>query len=61
MRLKLVKVEEGLCKGNVVYHSYVKKSKGEIKAQADEIKRKRELKAERKRIQEENVEKKKAL
>jgi len=31
LRLKLVKIEEGVCRGNVVYHSYVKKSKKEIK------------------------------
>ena len=55
LRLKLVKIEEGVCRGNVVYHSYVKKSKKEIKEQMDLIKNKRELKAQRKRIQEENV------
>jgi ribosome biogenesis protein SSF1/2 len=31
LRLKLVKIEEGLCRGNVVYHAYVNKSKKEIK------------------------------
>ena len=31
LRLKLVKIEEGLCRGNVVFHSYIKKSKKEIK------------------------------
>jgi len=58
LKLKLVKIEEGLCRGNVVYHSYVKLSKGEIKAQMDELKRKRELKAERKRVQDANVKRK---
>jgi ribosome biogenesis protein SSF1/2 len=56
--LNLIKIEEGLCRGNVVYHSYVKKSKKEIKEQMDEIKKKRELKAERKSKQEENVKRK---
>ena len=55
LKLKLVKIEEGVCRGNVVYHSYVKKSKKEIKEQMDEIKKKRDLKNERKRIQDENV------
>jgi ribosome biogenesis protein SSF1/2 len=50
LKLKLIKIEEGICRGNVVFHSYVKKSKGEIKMQMDELKKKRELKAERKRI-----------
>jgi ribosome biogenesis protein SSF1/2 len=50
LKLKLIKIEEGVCRGNVVYHSYVKLSKGEIKAQMDELKKKRDLKSERKRI-----------
>ena len=59
LRLRLHKIEEGLCRGNVVMHSYINKTKGEIKNQMDLLKKKRELKAERKRIQEENVQKKK--
>lgn len=55
LKLKLVKIEEGVCRGNVVYHSYVKKSKKEIKEQMDDIKKKRDLKNERKRVQDENV------
>lgn len=50
LKLKLIKIEEGVCRGNVVFHSYVKKSKGEIKKQMDDLKKKRELKAERKKI-----------
>jgi len=53
-----VKIEEGVCRGNVVYHSYVKKSKKEIKQQMDEVKRKRDLKQERKRVQDANVQRK---
>lgn len=48
MRLKLVKIEEGLCRGNVNFHAYIKKSKAEIKQQMDGLKSKRELKAKRK-------------
>jgi ribosome biogenesis protein SSF1/2 len=58
LKLKLVKIEEGVCRGNVVYHSYVKKSKKEIKEQMDDIKKKRDLKNERKRVQDENVQRK---
>lgn len=61
LRLKLVKIEEGVCRGNVVVHTYIQKSKKEIKEQMDELKKKRESKAERKRIQEENVKKKEEL
>ena len=61
LRLKLVKIEEGVCRGNVVFHSFVAKSKKEIKEQMDDLKKKRELKAERKKIQDENVKKKQEL
>eukprot|EP00349_Pseudokeronopsis_sp_Brazil_P000293 CAMPEP_0202961462 /NCGR_PEP_ID=MMETSP1396-20130829/5516_1 /ASSEMBLY_ACC=CAM_ASM_000872 /TAXON_ID= /ORGANISM="Pseudokeronopsis sp., Strain Brazil" /LENGTH=105 /DNA_ID=CAMNT_0049681291 /DNA_START=543 /DNA_END=860 /DNA_ORIENTATION=- len=59
LKLKLHKIQEGLCRGNVVMHQFIHKSKGEIKKQMDELKKKREEKAERKRIQEENVKRKK--
>jgi ribosome biogenesis protein SSF1/2 len=61
LRLRLVKIEEGVCRGNVVFHAFIKKSKAEVKKQMDSLKNKRELKAERKRIQEENVKKKQML
>jgi len=48
LTLKLHKIEEGFCRGNVVYHSVVKMSKGEIKKQMDSLKSKRELKEKRK-------------
>ena len=31
LKMRLMKIEEGFCKGNVVFHSIIKKSKGEIK------------------------------
>ena len=31
MKLQLVKIEEGFCRGNVNFHSIIKKSKAEIK------------------------------
>ena len=31
MKLKLVKIEEGFCRGNVVFHQFIKLSKSEIK------------------------------
>jgi hypothetical protein len=58
MKLKLIKIEEGLCRGNVVFHSLINKSKAEIKKQLDSLKSKRELKEKRKREQEENIKKK---
>jgi ribosome biogenesis protein SSF1/2 len=55
MTLKLIKIEEGHCKGNVVYHRYIQLSSQEIKKQSDGIKSKRELKESRKSEQEANV------
>ena len=50
LKLRLLKIEEGVCRGNVVFHQFVKKSKKEIKEQMDSLKKKRDLKAERKKI-----------
>lgn len=58
MNLSLVKIEEGLCRGNVVHHEYIKRSPAEIKKQLDSLKNKRELKEKRKKEQEENVKRK---
>lgn len=32
LKMTLVKIEEGFCRGNVVMHAYINKSKGEIKS-----------------------------
>ena len=58
MKLGLVKIEEGICRGNVVHHEFIKRTPAEIKKQLDSVKNKRELKEKRKREQEENVRKK---
>lgn len=61
MTLRLMKVEEGLCNGKVMWHEHVTKSKEEEK-ELDEIwEARRKEKVERKRIQKENVERKKKL
>jgi len=49
MKLSLVKIEEGICRGNIVHHEYIKKSPAEIKKQLDAVKNKRDLKEKRKR------------
>lgn len=58
MKLQLMKIEEGFCRGNVTFHRLINLSKGEVKKQSDSLKSKRELKEKRKKIQEENVAKK---
>ena len=61
MTLRLMKVEEGLCNGKVMWHEHVTKSKEEEK-ELDEIwETRRREKIERKRIQKENIERKRKL
>ena len=61
LKLKLHKIQEGFCRGNVTFHRKIHMSKAEIKQQLDSLKSKRELKEKRKRIQEENVRRKQEL
>ncbi|KAL9108279.1 MAG: hypothetical protein Q9227_006876 [Pyrenula ochraceoflavens] len=61
LRLRMVKVEEGVCEGRVMWHEFVQKSKTEEKELDERWKQKRKEKEERRRIQRENVEKKKQL
>lgn len=59
MTLRLVKVEEGLCDGKVMWHEFVTKTKEEQREMEATWETRRSEKAERKRIQKENVERKK--
>lgn len=59
MKLKLIKVEEGLCGGKVMWHDFISKSAAEAEQQDQEWEKKRKEKEERRRIQKENIEKKK--
>jgi ribosome biogenesis protein SSF1/2 len=59
MNLRLLKVEEGLCEGRVLWHDFIEKSQEEVK-QMDEVwEQRNKEKEERRRIQKENVEQKK--
>ncbi|KAG0042547.1 hypothetical protein BGZ83_000342 [Gryganskiella cystojenkinii] len=60
MELKLVKIQSGMCDGEVLYHDFVKKSAEELKAQKAERQKKAQEKASRRKTQELNVIKKKA-
>ncbi|KEY72346.1 hypothetical protein S7711_01028 [Stachybotrys chartarum IBT 7711] len=60
MRLRLTKVEEGLCSGKVMWHEYVHKSKEEIKELEKRWEQRRQEKEKRRKEQKANVEKKKA-
>lgn len=58
IKLGLRKIEEGVCEGKILYHSYVHKSQTEIKALEKKHAQKAKLREERRKRQEENVRKK---
>ncbi|ODV94750.1 hypothetical protein PACTADRAFT_59249 [Pachysolen tannophilus NRRL Y-2460] len=60
LNLSLIKIEEGVCSGKVLYHSYIKKSANEVKLlDAKHAQRQREREA-RKKEQKANIDAKKA-
>jgi ribosome biogenesis protein SSF1/2 len=59
LRLRLIKVEEGLCEGRVMWHDYIHKSENEVDSLDKNWDQKKKAKEERKRLQKENVERKK--
>jgi len=60
MRLRLTKVEEGLCSGKIMWHQYVHKSREEIKELEKRWEKRRQEKESRRKEQKANVERKKA-
>ena len=58
MTLELVKIEDGLCDGEVLYHNHVSKTSEEIADLRKRTIEKKRLKEQRKREQEENVQRK---
>lgn len=60
LELEIVKVEEELCTGRVLYHKYVKKTKEEEERQQSEVERKEKEREKRRKEQEANVRKKQA-
>lgn len=61
MKLKLVKIEEGLMNGEVMYHALVQRTPEEIKVLRERRLKLRKLKEKRKREQEENKRRKEAF
>lgn len=59
MKLRLIKVEEGLCEGKVMWHDYITKSAEDEKIMEKNWDQRRKEKEQRKKQQRENVEKKK--
>lgn len=59
MRLRLTKVEEGLCEGKVMWHDYITKSADEVKKMEKSWDQRKKEKEQRKKQQKDNIEKKK--
>ncbi|KAJ4289404.1 rRNA-binding ribosome biosynthesis protein [Collariella sp. IMI 366227] len=58
MKLRMTKVEEGLCSGKIMWHEYVHKSKEELREMEKRWQQRKQEKEARKKQQKENVEKK---
>ncbi|ANB15662.1 Ssf2p [Sugiyamaella lignohabitans] len=61
LRLELRKIEDGLCEGKTLYHSYVEKTPTEIARLEKRHNERQELKSNRRKEQEENVRRKQEL
>ena len=59
MKLRMTKVEEGVCGGKVMWHEFLEKSPEELKEMEIVWEARRKKKVERRRLQKENVERKK--
>jgi ribosome biogenesis protein SSF1/2 len=59
MRLRMTKVEEGICSGKVMWHERIQKTSAEVKEMDELWEKRRQEKEARRKIQKENVEKKK--
>eukprot|EP00955_Chlamydomonas_euryale_P057644 356861-Chlamydomonas_euryale.AAC.18 len=60
LELKVVKLEEGMCTGRVLYHSHIKRSDAEVKSLQAQHEARASVKAARRQEQEQNVAKKAA-
>lgn len=60
MKLRLMKVEEGVCEGKIMWHDFITKSAQEVKSLDKSWETRRKAKEQRKKQQKENIEKKKA-
>lgn len=58
LELELVKIQEGLATGTVLYHRYEERTTDQATAQQDAVEEAHRLRAERRQQQEENVQRK---
>lgn len=59
LKLRLMKVEEGVCEGRVMWHDFITKSEAEVKSLDKSWASRRKEKEQRKKQQKENIERKK--
>lgn len=59
MKLRLTKVEEDVCGGKIMWHEFITKSKAEVQDMEKKWAQRNKEKEERRRIQKENIERKK--
>jgi ribosome biogenesis protein SSF1/2 len=60
MKLRLIKVEEGLCEGKILWHNFIAKTKEEERETERIWEKRKKEKEDRKRVQKENIERKRA-
>mmetsp|Transcript_19433 Transcript_19433/g.40910 ORF Transcript_19433/g.40910 Transcript_19433/m.40910 type:complete len:195 (+) Transcript_19433:60-644(+) len=60
LELSLVKIEEGVCEGKVLYHAYVSKTEAEVAEMDNKKKQAANLKRKRRETQDANVQRKKS-
>jgi ribosome biogenesis protein SSF1/2 len=60
LELEVIKIEESLCDGKVLYHRYESRTAEEVAAKDSEIEEKKKIKDERRKEQEANVKRKQA-
>jgi ribosome biogenesis protein SSF1/2 len=59
LRLRLMKVEDGVCDGKIMWHDFITKSEKEVRKMDQNWDVKRKEKEQRKKLQKENIERKK--
>ena len=61
MKMRMVKLEEGVCEGRVMWHEFVRKTKAEEKEMDEKWAKREKEKVQRKKVQKENVERKREV
>lgn len=59
LKLRLMKVEEGVCDGKIMWHDFISKTEGEVRSLDKNWEARRKAKEQRKKEQRDNIERKK--